>query len=85
MIDPNTEQLLSLPDAAALVPPRRASKNCARSTVYRWTTAGCRGVILESVQIGGTRCTSKEAMARFYQRLTDLPLPTRYRNKGAQQ
>jgi hypothetical protein len=27
-------------------------------------------VILESIQIGGTRCTSKEALARFFRRLT---------------
>jgi hypothetical protein len=27
-------------------------------------------VILESIQVGGTRCTSREALARFFRRLT---------------
>jgi hypothetical protein len=28
-------------------------------------------VVLESIQVGGTRCTSREALARFFRRLTD--------------
>ena len=70
MIDPNTETLISLTEAAKLVPRRRAGKRCHVSCVYRWTTAGCKGVILESLQCGGTRCTSKEALTRFFDRLT---------------
>jgi hypothetical protein len=31
---------------------------------------GCKGVVLESIEIGGTRCTSREALARFFERLT---------------
>jgi hypothetical protein len=27
-------------------------------------------VVLESIQVGGTRCTSREALARFFRRLT---------------
>ena len=69
-IDPNTENLLSLTDAARSCPKRRAGKRPHVSCVYRWTTAGCRGVILESLQVGGTRCTSSEALARFFRRLT---------------
>jgi hypothetical protein len=30
---------------------------------------------LESLQVGGTRCTSREALARFFQRLTDRDVP----------
>ncbi len=70
MIDPNSETLISLSDAARHLPRRRAGKKVHTSCCYRWTTAGCRGVILESIQIGGTRCTSKEALARFFRRLT---------------
>jgi len=70
MIDPNTETLISLADAAKSLPRRRGGKKVHLSCAYRWTKAGCRGVILESIQIGGTRCTSKEALARFFQRLT---------------
>jgi hypothetical protein len=34
-------------------------------------------VILECLQVGGTRCTSREALARFFDRLThaDGPQP----------
>jgi hypothetical protein len=70
MIDPNTETLVSLTEAARHLPRRRAGKRPHVSCIYRWTTSGCRGVILESVQVGGTRCTSKEALARFFRRLT---------------
>jgi hypothetical protein len=70
MIDPNSESLISLSEAARHLPRRRAGKRPHVSCIYRWTTSGCRGVVLESVQVGGTRCTSKEALARFFRRLT---------------
>lgn len=70
MIDPNTETVVSLADAPKSLPPRRAGKRPHVSCLYRWTTTGCKGVVLESIQIGGTRCTSKEALARFFHRLT---------------
>jgi hypothetical protein len=40
------------------------------STLYRWSTVGCRGVVLETVQIGATRCTSVEALQRFFEGLS---------------
>jgi hypothetical protein len=69
-IDPNTEALVSLTETAKFLPTRRAGKKPHVSCIYRWTTAGCRGVVLESIQIGGTRCTSREALARFFRKLT---------------
>lgn len=70
MIDPNSETLLSLTQAAKTLPVRRGGKRAHVSCLYRWTTVGCRGVILESIQIGGTRCTSRESLALFFERLT---------------
>lgn len=70
MIDSNTETVISLLDAAKSMPRRRGGRRPHVSCLYRWTTAGCRGVVLESIQIGGTRCTSREALARFFARLT---------------
>jgi hypothetical protein len=70
MIDPNSETLISLADAAKILPRRRGGRRAHVSCIYRWTTAGCKGVILESIQVGGTRCTFREALARFFQRLT---------------
>ncbi len=76
MIDPNTESLLSLTAAAKALPHRRAGKRPHVSCLYRWSTAGCKGVILESIQIGGTRCTSREALARFFEALTYAGSPS---------
>lgn len=73
MIGLSSEAVLSLADAAALLPRKRGRKIHV-ATVYRWTTTGCRGVVLESIQIGGARCTSREALQRFVDRLTALSL-----------
>lgn len=69
-IDSEMERVLTLSDAAKELPRRRGGKRPHTATLYRWTTLGCRGVRLEYVQIGGTRCTSKEALSRFFERLT---------------
>ena len=72
MIDPNSETPISLTEAAKPLPARRGGKRPHVSCLYRWTTTGCKGVILESIQVGGTRCTSKEALARFFKALTNV-------------
>jgi len=69
-IDTLTEKPLPFSQAARLIPRRRAGRKCNLATVYRWSTVGCRGVRLESIQVGGTRCTSREALQRFFERLT---------------
>jgi hypothetical protein len=58
MIDALTEELWTLDQAAEF-----AKVN--HSNIYAWTTKGVRGCILESVQIGAKRFTSKQAMGRF--------------------
>ena len=70
MIDVFSEEVVSLTDAARLCPRRRSGKKPHVSCLYRWTTTGCKGVVLESIQIGGTRCTSHQALARFFKQLT---------------
>jgi hypothetical protein len=70
MIDSHTEHVVSLPQASDESPRRRRGRKIHVSCFYRWTTVGCRGVILESIQIGGTRCTSREALQRFFERLS---------------
>jgi hypothetical protein len=71
MIDHEVETVLSLTDAAARLPRRRGGKRVNVATLYRWSTHGCRGVRLETIQIGGTKCTSVEALQRFFLELTD--------------
>jgi hypothetical protein len=53
------------------VPRRRRGRKAHVSTIYRWMTAGCRGIVLESIQVGGTLCTSREALQRFFERLSE--------------
>jgi hypothetical protein len=71
LIDMKSEKLISLPDATSRLPLRRGQPvNLA--TLYRWTTCGVNGVVLEHIQIGGARCTSLEALQRFFDKLTGL-------------
>jgi hypothetical protein len=69
-IDPNTETLVSLAEAARHLPRRRRGKRPHLSCLYRWSVTGCKGIALETIQVGGTRCTSREALQRFFERLT---------------
>jgi hypothetical protein len=55
-----TESLIPLADVGALIPGRHSS-----SAVARWTRSGARGVVLESVLVGGRVMTSREAIGRF--------------------
>lgn len=72
MIDLAQETVLSLNEAAKqpILPRRRGGKRPHVSTLYRWATAGCRDEHLEVVRVGGTLCTSLEALQRFVDRLT---------------
>src|SRR5258708_921780 len=70
MIDTTNETILPLSQAADELPRRRRGRKTNVSTLYRWSIAGCRGVRLETIQIGGTRCTSREALQRFFERLS---------------
>jgi hypothetical protein len=37
--------------------------------IERWRTRGIRGIVLETVKVGGTRYTTAEAIQRFIERL----------------
>lgn len=39
------------------------------ATLYRWGQRGLSGVRLEAISVGGTVCTSREALQRFVERL----------------
>jgi hypothetical protein len=65
-IDPFTEEVLSFAQAARRLPRMRGGRPVSPATLWRWATSGLRGVRLETTHIGGTRCTSLEALARFF-------------------
>ena len=78
MIDISSEELISLNEAAAILPRRRAGRKCAVSTLHRWRLKGIKGVCLETVKIGGVRMTSREALERFIRRVSsdsERPVP----------
>lgn len=60
MIDLTAERLLTLNEAAALLPGRPSI-----ATLWRWRTKGIRGRKLECVVIGGRPYTSLAALQRF--------------------
>jgi hypothetical protein len=68
---PSHEKLITFREAVQHVPPRLAGQTVKGATLYRWADRGLRGVRLEFVQAGGVKCTSVEALRRFYAALTD--------------
>ncbi len=71
MIDLATEQVVSLSEASKRLPRRRKGKRPHVATLYRWAVRGVRGVRLETLRVGGTLCTSLEALQRFCEQCTD--------------
>jgi len=67
---------ITLANAPALIPAINAApgmdarKPLHERTIRNWSTRGKRGVVLETVMIGGILVTTKEAIARFFDRLT---------------
>lgn len=49
-------------------------KKVARSTIYRWSTAGVRGVRLETVTIAGQRYTTERAIDDFLNAFAGEPV-----------
>jgi hypothetical protein len=64
-----TERLVPLSELPNHIPQRNGRK-LGISTGYRWTLHGVRGAVLESIQLGGSRFTSVEAIQRFVTELT---------------
>lgn len=73
MIDISAETLLTLSAAAKRIPGRNG-KGVHLGTIGRWAFDGRRGVVLESLVIGGQRYTSVEALQRFVERLNGASL-----------
>jgi hypothetical protein len=57
------------------LPKRRFKKRPHSATFYRWAKTGHRGVFLETIRVGGTLCTSVEALQRFFEALTGTDQP----------
>lgn len=74
-IDVFSETLMTLAQAAKRLPKVKAGKSPHVSTLHRWRLRGCRSrdgmvVRLETIKVGGTTCTSLQALQRFFERLS---------------
>ena len=70
MIDIHQERIIPLSAVPRHLPKRTSGKKIHISAVYRWTSRGVRGIVLESIKIGGCTYTSLEALQRFSEHLT---------------
>lgn len=75
MIDTAVENLIPLRDVPRCLPPRPNGKRLHISAVYRWALRGMKNIRLETVKIGGTTYTSREAIQRFSERLSGAEPP----------
>jgi hypothetical protein len=60
---------MTIPQAATFI-GRLTGKKPNVSTIWRWCLKGVRGVILESIRVGGQRFVSRAALARFIEQST---------------
>lgn len=74
MIDAHNEALLQLREIGANLPRPASVPAPHRITVQRWISRGIRGVKLETVRIGGSVYTSREALARFIERTNSVAI-----------
>jgi hypothetical protein len=75
MVDLSSETLLTLAQAARLVPPGRNGRKTYLSTIHRWILKGVRlpsgeVVRLEAIRLSSRWLTSREALQRFAERQT---------------
>lgn len=89
MIDIVEEKMIAVRDVPRHLPSRPNGKRIHVSAVYRWSFRGLRGVVLDTVRVGGTLYTSAEALQRFAESLSTArldaappaPVPTRKRQR----
>lgn len=62
MIDVKTETLIGLEQARREFPGK---EKVSLAALHRWRLKGVRGVVLETLVVGGARYTSLEAIDRF--------------------
>ena len=70
VVDLTREQLVPFRDVPNLLPPVRRGRKPHVASIFRWAERGLKGVKLEYLQVGGVRCTSIQALQRFFERIT---------------
>jgi hypothetical protein len=75
MIDILVERLIPLTEVPDFIPSTTLGRRLSIATVWRWAKFGVRGRRLESVKVGGSFYTSREAIARFAEDPADGATP----------
>jgi hypothetical protein len=70
-----SEEIRPLAKATKWLPTRREDRPPHASCLFRWARYGLRGEKLETIRVGGTLCTSRQALERFFARLAELDNP----------
>lgn len=73
-INIENEEVMSLTDATKVL-PRVNGKRPSVCTMWRWCRKGLRGVHLDYIRIGRGIATSREALNRFFNALSEADLP----------
>jgi Protein of unknown function (DUF1580) len=78
MISIKCEQVIPMSKVGDHCPRRRGGKKVHMTTGIRWAKTGCVAdggtrVYLETIRVGGTLCSSVEALQRFFERLSAQP------------
>src|SRR4051794_15170824 len=78
MIQLASEQVIPLSKVGDHCPCRRAGRRVHSSTALRWSRSGSVAddgtrAYLETIRVGGTTCTSVEALQRYFERLSAQP------------
>lgn len=76
MIDLRTESLIRLEDVRQHIPSGRRGKQLSKSVPFRWASKGVKGIVLETVKVGGARYTTLDALHRFIQHINAPTPPT---------
>jgi hypothetical protein len=81
-IDLTVEDAITLKAACRLPELKRDGKPLHLATIFRWASRGVRGVVLETMQQGASKVTTREAIDRFFAKLggeidTDAKVPGR--------
>jgi hypothetical protein len=65
--------MLTLTEAARLIPGRKPGRPLGVNTLHRWASRGVRGVTLRSRLVGGHRMTTKAWLGDFLAALNGEP------------
>jgi hypothetical protein len=66
LIDPLTDQLLTVDDIVERVAKIPGMRRPHRGTVLRWMFSGAQGVRLESIKLSGQRFSTEACLGRFF-------------------